>query len=366
MSRRLRLDEPIAHRPDQNVRTYRPEDDGRNIRLEDRIQFVAVGRVHASTNQTRLVETPVADALLEEDIESNGLTHPPLLRPHPAIPGEFEVVAGHRRVAALRRLAQRGRGENLIRGAGAPEERLIPCIVEPLDDLAAHSKTIGENLVRQDISAWEQAVALAGHQEVLAKAGKASAGPDVAAETGQNYRTIAPYLKVARALTPDVLREANAWKDDRPDHEALATLKLEPLRRVAQEPEERRSKRLSAELLARAGRRGRVPSVGRRRRPEGASEVLTLDELRGRPLQINTRRALGDLTPDRARDLLGLLMRAAVVLHASAYPAQSVRYLNVTRQHTVVLVRDDEEASDRFEATRLLEVLSALGARATD
>lgn len=118
MPAKLRLDSPIAHRPDDNVRTYRPEDDGRNVRPEDRIRFVPLGRVHASVNQTRLVESPAANALLEEDIESNGLTHPPLLRPHPTIAGEFEVVAGHRRVAALRRLAQRGRGLNLLRGTG--------------------------------------------------------------------------------------------------------------------------------------------------------------------------------------------------------------------------------------------------------
>ncbi|HWV58636.1 MAG TPA: ParB N-terminal domain-containing protein, partial [Longimicrobiales bacterium] len=158
MRRNLRR---ASYTPDTNIESYRPEDDGRYITTADRIHYIALRLIHPSRHQARRVTQPEADALLADDIDAHGLTHVPLLRPHPELPGEYEIVAGHRRVAALRRLANERRGTDVLRGTDCePEGRRIPAVVREMDDLVAHATTVAENIIRESLRPWEQAVAL--------------------------------------------------------------------------------------------------------------------------------------------------------------------------------------------------------------
>jgi len=78
---------------------------------------------------------------LAESIRAHGLLQPIVLRP---VDGAFEVVAGHRRLAAARAL-------------GWPE---IPALVREANEVEAYVLTLVENLQRTDLTAREESRAL--------------------------------------------------------------------------------------------------------------------------------------------------------------------------------------------------------------
>lgn len=363
MSRRLDLRQPISYEADDNVASYRPEEDGRNTRPEDRVRYIPAGLVHPSSFQTRLVATPADDLLLEQDIETHGLTHPPLLRPHPVRAGEYEIVAGHRRVAALRRLAEQGWGTRVLRGSGAPEAMLLPAIVESMDDRTAHAKTVLENLIRRDLSPWEQSWALVRHEASMRAAGLPTTVRDIAVDIGRRHPTIAPYLRVGHTLTPSVLALADAMAGTEADHVRLARLSLEALRRVAQAPtEELRAKRLR---LALSRGQGRAQPVDRhpqdqQSRPADGTTVADVAESRlERGLQINTRRPLRELKPTQAARWLHELAAAVGILAEVVSPNDAIRLVDTGGRCVIVLRRRDEmDESDARAAARVLENLA--------
>jgi ParB family transcriptional regulator, chromosome partitioning protein len=63
-------------------------------------------QVDAAFVRDRMDELREADGALEASIAEHGQQVPILVRPHPAKPGHYEAVYGHRRLSALRRLGQ--------------------------------------------------------------------------------------------------------------------------------------------------------------------------------------------------------------------------------------------------------------------
>ena len=88
----------------------------------------------------RMAEPREADQALEASLQTHGQQVPILVRPHPASPGRYEAVYGHRRLAALARL-------------GLP----VKAIVRSLDDDALVIAQGQENNARQDLSFIERA-----------------------------------------------------------------------------------------------------------------------------------------------------------------------------------------------------------------
>lgn len=88
----------------------------------------------------RMAEPAEADAALEASLKAHGQQVPILVRPHPAAPGRYEAVYGHRRLAALTRL-------------GLP----VKAVVRALDDEALVIAQGQENNARQDLSFIERA-----------------------------------------------------------------------------------------------------------------------------------------------------------------------------------------------------------------
>jgi len=78
---------------------------------------------------------------LAASIRAHGVLHPVIARPHPSLPGHFDLRAGARRLAAARL-------------AGLTE---IPVLVQDLTDEQALEITLIENLLRQDLSLLEEA-----------------------------------------------------------------------------------------------------------------------------------------------------------------------------------------------------------------
>lgn len=98
----------------------------------------------------RLTLTPQTLASLAKSIEARGLIHPILVRPHPNPEhfGQYQIICGERRYAALKLLAERD-----------PERwSQIAVRVEHLDDTAALAAMLQENELRQDWTPYERAV----------------------------------------------------------------------------------------------------------------------------------------------------------------------------------------------------------------
>lgn len=81
---------------------------------------------------------------LADDIKLNGLLQFPLVRYMPG--GKYMIISGHRRVAAIRLLAEE-----------EPEQwKMIPVILDPdKDDTSAHIKLISANAVNRELSQGE-------------------------------------------------------------------------------------------------------------------------------------------------------------------------------------------------------------------
>ena len=71
---------------------------------------------------------------LREDIRLHGILQPLLVRPHPTMPGHYEMIAGHNRAAAARELGY----------------TTLPCVVRQLDDDDALLQMISSNLCQRE------------------------------------------------------------------------------------------------------------------------------------------------------------------------------------------------------------------------
>jgi ParB/RepB/Spo0J family partition protein len=113
-------------------------------------------------------------------IRTLGLLQPLVVRPVDGKPKHYEVIAGHRRLKALR---------EIHRGDGDPK---IPCILCDLDAMTADAVSLGENFGREAMHPLDEAEAFA---KLAAEEAK---GVDVvAAEFGVQERYVRQRLKLA-------------------------------------------------------------------------------------------------------------------------------------------------------------------------
>ncbi len=115
------------------------EDPGRRI-------TVPLDQVVADFGNVRFeAPTPESVAALAGSIREDGLLHPPVVRPHPADDGRYQLVIGHRRLAALAII----------------DVRQIEVDLWPeISDHQARRMQLAENLGRQDLSPVEKAQAM--------------------------------------------------------------------------------------------------------------------------------------------------------------------------------------------------------------
>lgn len=104
------------------------------------VQLLPMELLHRSPYQVRR-ETAADVAALAADIQAHGLINPITVRRRSQGDG-FEVVAGHRRWAAMR---------------SVDPDAEVPCIVLDVDDRTAEELLVAENFVRADLSIMEQA-----------------------------------------------------------------------------------------------------------------------------------------------------------------------------------------------------------------
>lgn len=165
----------------------------RPVRLPDRpavlkstgTALVDVSLIDAGDNgtghQDRAQFDPDALAELAASIQRDGLASPPLLRPSPTLRGRYELVAGERRVRAMRDVL------------GWAE---IPVLVRELSDAAARALMFAENDARADLKLSEVARAIAARRR------PAQSVSDIAGELGHTERWASNRLALLKLDAP--------------------------------------------------------------------------------------------------------------------------------------------------------------------
>jgi len=159
---------------------------------------IPVAKIDPNPYQPRLA---IEEARLEElaaSIESEGLCQPILVSPRA---GRYVVIAGHRRLAAFKRLGRRSIPATVRKGVGDEELMLLAYI---------------ENAVRVDLDVFEQSEAL---HRLLKALGSQS---EVAKRTGLDKSIVSRRLRLRR-LSPRIVEDIRA-RATTTDYSALATI----------------------------------------------------------------------------------------------------------------------------------------------
>lgn len=113
---------------------------------------VPVERLHPNPHQPRRAFPPEALAELAASIREKGVIQPLIVRTHPALPGDYEIVAGERR----------------WRAAQIAQLHDLPIIVRSYTDTEALEVAIIENIQRSDLNAMDEA---AGYRQLMDRFG---------------------------------------------------------------------------------------------------------------------------------------------------------------------------------------------------
>ncbi len=176
------------------VNTY-PED-GKIVRLP--LSVLHAFHSHPHGHPFRVIDD---DRMMEtaESIRQNGVLEPGIVRPDKDYPGEYEVIAGHRR----------WRGSEL---AGLSD---MPFLFKNMSDYQATVIMADSNLHRDDILPSEIAWAYREKYEALKAMGIATDGERsdnlLAAEAGKSRNTIQRYISLTY-LIPEMLQLVDAKK----------------------------------------------------------------------------------------------------------------------------------------------------------
>jgi ParB family transcriptional regulator, chromosome partitioning protein len=114
-------------------------------------------------------------------IRAVGILHALIVRPDPGDPKRFQVIAGHRRLAALREI-HRGNGHGVK----------VPCQIREVDEPTADALSLSENFTRAPMHPLDEAEAFA---KLAAEDGKGIAA--VVAEFGVPERYVRQRMKLA-------------------------------------------------------------------------------------------------------------------------------------------------------------------------
>jgi ParB family chromosome partitioning protein len=173
--------------------------------------------VPSRSNPRRVKPSHEADQSLQALIQAYGLLQPLVVRPLEGKAKFFEVVAGHRRLLALRKIH---------RDDGNPK---IPCILCDLDAVTADAVSLGENFGRAAMHPLDEAEAFAKLAKNDGKGVEA-----IAAEFGVRERYVRQRMKLA-ALATVVKKAYRDGKIDTAIAEAFAAVPEERQTQVWQE-----------------------------------------------------------------------------------------------------------------------------------
>ncbi len=140
-------------------------------------RHLPIGQLEPSPLQPRRHFDAAELESLAESIRSNGILQPILVRPHPARPGVFEIVAGERR----------------WRAAQLAKLHEVPVLERDLADREVLELAIVENVQRDDLSALEEAE---GYSRLIEEFGRSQ--EDLARQLGRSRAHIANTLRLLK------------------------------------------------------------------------------------------------------------------------------------------------------------------------
>lgn len=108
---------------------------------EGKVHVIPTSRIHIPDFNFRCFYNEEIINKIKVTIEElGGIKEPLLLRPHPSIENEFELIAGSQRLKAANEL----------------EQPVVPALIDDVDDLTAASIALIENDARSDFSPYEK------------------------------------------------------------------------------------------------------------------------------------------------------------------------------------------------------------------
>jgi ParB family transcriptional regulator, chromosome partitioning protein len=165
----------------------------------------------------------------------------------------YQIVAGHRRVEAVRRLYAE---------TGDECHATISALVRELSDLQARLVTHAENL-RENLTGWEKARSVAAIRDVLRDAGEACDNDTVARFAHVANGAASECLRIADAVTVELIRESEITIGDSIDYTTVQRLPAVGLLAVARLPESKRVEALRALAAKKSLPRAPRPRVSR-------------------------------------------------------------------------------------------------------
>jgi ParB family transcriptional regulator, chromosome partitioning protein len=139
------------------------------------LRTVALRRISPNPLQPRREFQAEELEELRESIRENGLLQPLVLRPHPGRRGEYQLVAGERRMRALTQLGW----------------ETVPALIRELDDRALLVLALVENIQRAELGPLEEAE---GYRALVEEFGLTQA--EVARAVGKSRPTVANLLRL--------------------------------------------------------------------------------------------------------------------------------------------------------------------------
>lgn len=156
------------------VKDAEQTEDTQMTKEADAIQQISLAKIEANPFQPRSTFTEEAIQELAQSLDEHGLIQPVIVR---TCPGGYQLIAGERRVRAARYL-------------GWDE---IPAVVRELDDATSAQIALIENLQREDLDYWEEALA---YQRLLQEFGMTQ--EELAQSIGRSQSAIANKLRLLR------------------------------------------------------------------------------------------------------------------------------------------------------------------------
>lgn len=157
---------------------------------DERVAHLPVAAIAPNPHQPRRHFAADTIAELAASIHSQGLLQPLIVRERPGHAGAYELVAGERRLRAVRSLGWEA----------------VPAIVRALDDTALLEAALVENLQREALGPMEEAAA---YRTLLQRHGYTQDA--LARRVGKDRSTIANMLRLL-ALTPGVQEALQAGR----------------------------------------------------------------------------------------------------------------------------------------------------------
>lgn len=221
---------------------------------------IAIHKINPARHQARQVFAPARIKELANSIRASGLMQPIIVRPKAGTKDEYELIAGERRWQAAR-------------AAGLEQ---VPSLVRRMDDKQAAVLGLLENVQREDLGPYEQALAL---KELLTK--YAYTQQALANRLGMSRASIANILRLLN-LSPPVLKMLRAHQLEAGHAKVLLALPPKEQLVLAEAVVAKRLNVRQVEVLTKrmlAGHGGRSPA-------QADADILALQEELGDKLGV--------------------------------------------------------------------------------